>query len=212
MFVRNHMTPDPVMARPDTSVGDVAKLLDQHQIRHVPVVDQAGRLVGIVTDRDVRSATGYDAQGNIDLKTEDIMTHDPETVRGDAPLEDALTMLCGHQYGALPVIAAGRVVGIISRHDVLQAMFKLLGLDRPGRRIEVALPDRKMDLVTAFEALSRSDVELISAIAARVRDDGEEPALYLRVTGTNQVKMEAELTRAGLILLVPENELARKPS
>jgi acetoin utilization protein AcuB len=210
MFVRNHMTPDPVTVGPETPITELSALLDRHRIRHVPVVDQAGRLVGIVTDRDVRSATGYDHDGSLALKTEDIMTADPETIGGDAPLEDVLSRLCERRIGALPVLTNNRLIGIISRHDVLQAMSTILGLDRPGRRIEVALPDRNSDLATAFTALNRVDVELISAVAARVRDDGDEPALYLRVTGTHQARMESELKRAGLILLVPENELARK--
>ena len=55
--------------------------------------------------------------------------------------------------------------------------------------------------------LGRCDAELSSAIAARVRDDGDEPALYLRIAGSNRPAVESELRQAGLIPLVPENEM-----
>ncbi len=207
MFVENHMTREPVTVRPDTEVPKVANLLASNRIRHLPVVDEHERLVGIVTDRDVRSATGYDTMDALHLKAENIMTVDPTTIRGNAPLEDALTILSSRRFGALPVVKAGRLVGIISRHDVLGAMNRLLGLDQSGTRIEVALPDPKTDLAAAFDALGRCDAELISAIASRVRDDGEEPALYLRIAGSNRRAVESELRQAGLILLVPDNEM-----
>ena len=206
MFVQNHMTRNPITVKPGTPVPQVADLFESNRIRHLLVVDENGRLVGIVTDRDVRSATGYDAKDAWRLEAEDIMTADPITIPENAPLEDALTMLSARRFGALPVVKAGRLVGIISRHDVLEAMNRLLGLDQSGTRIEVALPDPKTDLAAAFDALGRCDAELISAIASRVRDDGEEPALYLRIAGSNRRAVESELRQAGLILLVPENE------
>ena len=126
MFVQNHMTRDPVTVRPDTTVPQIAHLFESNRIRHLPVVDENERLVGIVTDRDVRSATGYDTKDALRLKAENIMTADPMTNLGNAPLEDALTLLSSRRFGALPVVKAGRLVGIISRHDVLVAMNRLL--------------------------------------------------------------------------------------
>ena len=126
MFVQNHMTRDPVTVRPGTTVQKVADLFESNRIRHLPVVDENERLVGIVTDRDVRSATGYDTKDALHLKAEDIMTADPMTIPGNAPLEDALTLLSSRRFGALPVVKAGLLVGIISRHDMLVAMNRLL--------------------------------------------------------------------------------------
>ena len=126
MLIQHHMTRDPVTVRPDTTVPQIAHLFESNRIRHLPVVDENERLVGIVTDRDVRSATGYDTKGAMRLKAEDIMTADPMTIAGNAPLEDALTLLSSRRYGALPVVKAGRLVGILSRHDVLVAMNRLL--------------------------------------------------------------------------------------
>ena len=57
----------------------------------------------------------------------------------------------------------------------------------------MALPDPKTDLAAAFDALGRCDMELISAVASRVRDDGEEPALYLRIAGNNRRAVTGDL-------------------
>lgn len=208
MFVRNHMTPHPITITSGTSVQRAAALFEEHRIRHLPVLDEAERLVGILTDRDLRSAVGYDVEDRLELTAGEIMTAEPVTVSPDTPLEDALLILCERRFGALPVVSQGRLVGILSQQDVLAALAKLLGLDQPGSRIEVALPERKADLAAAFDVLGRSDVDLISAIASRVRDDGDEPALYLRVATNNRRPVESELRRAGLILLVPEDQAA----
>ncbi len=204
MFVGNHMTPDPVTVGPNTPIVRVAEVARHKSIRHLPVVDDAGRLVGIVTDRDIRSATGYDPTQHLDLHVEEIMSPDPTTISADAPLEEAVIQLFRKRFGALPVMDQGRLVGIITRHDIVRAMYNLLGLDREGMRIEVALPDRKPDLAAALDVIRRCDGELISVIAARVRDDGSEPALYLRIAGTDKHTVEDELRKAGLILLGPE--------
>ena len=204
MFVGNHMTLDPVTVRPNTTVVRVAEIARHKSIRHLPVVDDAGRLVGMVTDRDIRSAVGYDPTQHLDLHVEEIMTPDPNTISADAPLEDAVIQMCKRRFGALPVMEQGRLVGIITRHDIVVAMYNLLGLDREGMRIEVALPERKSDLAAALDAVRRCDGELISAITARVRDDGSEPALYLRIAGASKHTVENELRNAGLILLAPE--------
>ena len=117
MFVQNHMTPRPRTVLPQTSVEAAARIMKETGFHQLPVVDGQHNLLGIVTDRDLRSATGYDPSAHVDLRVEEIMTHEAECIRQDATLEDALTLLCRRRFNALPVVCNRRVVGIILDAD-----------------------------------------------------------------------------------------------
>ena len=152
MFVQNHMTSPAIAVNPDTSVKDAAEILRRKSFHQLPVTDTQSNLLGIVTDRDIRSATAYDAAAHADLAVEEIMTPDPESIEQDAPLEDALRVLHARQFNAIPVVDHRRLVGIITRHDILAAFHSLLGLDEPGSRIEVAIPLGSPDIANALSA------------------------------------------------------------
>ena len=74
------MLPRPITITAGTSVQRVAELFEEHRIRHLPVLDEAQRLVGILTDRDLRSAVGYDVEDRLELTAGEIMTAEPVTV------------------------------------------------------------------------------------------------------------------------------------
>jgi acetoin utilization protein AcuB len=106
------------------------------RIRHLPVVDREGGLVGIVTDRDLRQVL-FDpvmqarASQLVDaLKTVtvgDVMTWAVLTVQPETPLRDAARLMHERKVGALPVVTGGRVAGILSETDVLKAFAEALG-------------------------------------------------------------------------------------
>lgn len=203
MFVQNHMTPDPVVALTDTFLAEAFKSMQEGGFHQLPVVDSSGVLLGIVTDRDIRSAIGYDESKKLELHVEEIMTPDPVTVRQDATLEEAVRILYRDRFGALPVVDHQALVGIITRHDILKAFNELLGLDRGGSRIEIAIPNGAADIAAAMQAIDK-EVELFSVVAARLRQDGSEPILYIRAGLNNPLQLEKQLRASGAILLAPE--------
>ncbi len=203
MFIENHMTLNPQTVRPNTLVAEALGSLQHGRFHHLPVVDDAGRLVGIITDRDFRSAVGYDQHVRANLRVEEIMSTDVVTVRRDAPLEEAIRLFFEHRVGALPVVQGQQLVGIITKHDIMKAARDWLGLDRAGRRIEVAIPLGVSDIVHALSALSDDD-EIYSLVAARLRTDGREPVLYIRTANSNAPIVERKLRQRGAILLAPE--------
>jgi len=130
------------MARPATTVQSDAlvrgavDLMKTRRIRHLPVVDHGGRLVGIVTDRDLRQVIfGPAVQRRLSnlpeaLKTltvEEIMTRGVVTVRPNADIRVAAGLMHKRKIGALPVADTGRVVGILTESDVLRAFQSILG-------------------------------------------------------------------------------------
>lgn len=205
MFVADFMTPAPRTVKETDRLSAAEALLRQRRFHQLPVLDEGGRLVGILSDRDVRSAMGYDDEHGAELSVSEVMTASPKTIPLVATLDEALGVLCNSLFNALPVMRAQELVGIITRRDVLQAFRKVLGLDRSGRRVEIALPNLCEDLSQAFAALKSCQCEITSAVVSSMRHDGDEPTLYLRVAG-NQVRLLERLMRnAGLIVLAPDH-------
>ena len=128
-LVRSWMTPDPVCARPEMPLPEAHKLMKDHQIRRLPVVDQEGHLVGIVTRGDIRGAEPSQATSLSiyelnyllsRLTLERIMTKDPITVIPDTTLGDAARLMLEHKIAGLPVVEGQRVVGIITESDIFR--------------------------------------------------------------------------------------------
>ncbi len=205
MFIEDYMTADPRTVRGEATVVEAHELMLSLGVRHLPVVDEGQRLTGIISDRDVRSAAGYNGKLGTTLAVAEIMTADPITISCAASLDDALSVFHTKRIGALPVMRSERLAGIVTRSDLLRAFFEVLGLDECGRRVEVALPNGYDDVAHAFAALTKCERSIISAVVSRMRRDGGEPSLYLRVSGTDTREVERQLRDVAAIVLEPEH-------
>ena len=120
MKVRELMTTEPITVEPDTTLGEVATLMKQEDCGSIPVVE-AGRLVGIVTDRDI---VIRGVAGGTDPKTQrvsTIMSADPVTIGADDDVTEAEKVMADRQIRRLPVIEDGRLVGIIVTAQIARA-------------------------------------------------------------------------------------------
>ena len=146
--VREIMDPDPVTVTPDTDVEQVVRLLRRHELPGLPVVNEGGRCVGIITEADLVLA---DEEGDLHLPhyielfgglvpleplrrfeerlrkafaatAADMMTRDPATVEADAPVQEAARVIAESGHNRLPVVEHGRLVGVVTRVDVLEAL------------------------------------------------------------------------------------------
>ena len=135
MLVRNWMTSSPTTVSPATSVALARELVVTKRIRHLPVCE-GEELVGIVTDRDIRTAlpspsaliSVWEARHALDqLSVGDVMTRSVITITEYAPIAEAVRLMVAHRIGALPVTRDGRLVGILSETDLLGAFAAVLG-------------------------------------------------------------------------------------
>jgi CBS domain-containing protein len=120
------MTPRPATVGPEDSLGDAAGKMVEGGFRHLPVVDVDGKLVGMLSERDLRARLGTEVErfpdAALDLLSEEVertMRPDPITISSDATLRDALEILADERIGALPVLDGERLVGIVSYLDLL---------------------------------------------------------------------------------------------
>lgn len=124
------MTAEPTAARPDTTLGEALDMLEALEVRHLPVVDGEGDLVGILSDRDLRGLSRVDRGDSptllerLDSPVGSVMNANPRTLPEDAEVSDAIELLVDNRIGAVPVTATRerRLVGIVSYVDVLRLM------------------------------------------------------------------------------------------
>ena len=120
MLISRLMTNGPATVSSNDSLQTAAMLMEKGGFRRVPVVD-GGKLVGIVSDRDVRAHSGY-----LELtKVTAAMTSDPKTVTPKMSVEDAARLMIEHKIGGLPVVENGKLVGILTATDILRAFLKV---------------------------------------------------------------------------------------
>jgi acetoin utilization protein AcuB len=214
MLVKSHMTRDPVAASPADSLAHALKLTREHRIRHLPVVEK-GELVGILSDRDIRLAmpsplTVADADRAAFLERTplaEVMTRDVITAGPYDTVEDAARQLCRHRIGALPVVDAhGRLLGMVSETDVLNAFAEVLAAGGPSSRLEVSLSDRPGELARALHIVGEElRLNLTSLMVLPQGEDGRKTAIMHVATIDPREAIEA-LEAAGAVVGWPSLE------
>jgi CBS domain-containing protein len=140
-LVKDWMTPDPVCGTPDMTLPDAHKLMKDHKIRRLPVVDKHGKLVGIVTRGDVRGAEPSEATSLSifeihyllsKLTLERIMTKNPVAVAKNTTIREAADVMLKHKIAGLPVVEYDRVVGIITESDIFRLVVNMWTQEEQG--------------------------------------------------------------------------------
>ena len=123
MLVKDHMATEVVALQPDMEILRAAQVLIRHDISGAPVLDPHGRLVGLLTERDfMRVALQAAYHGEPGGLVQDFMTHDPVTVSPDDTILDLAQKFITAKFRRYPVLDGGRLVGVISRRDVMRAI------------------------------------------------------------------------------------------
>ena len=201
MPVKNWMTTDVVSVGPDTSLLKVGKLMKDHHIRRIPVVDENGQVVGIISDRDVRDASPSKATTLdmyemhyllAELKAKNIMTAKPITVKPTDTVEQAALIMLDNKVGGLPVVDdSGKLVGIISDHDVFKALVDITGARMGGLQFAIELPDQPGTARPLFDLLRAHNARLLSVLTVSNTDGNRQ--LFIRVRDLENAKAEQEL-------------------
>ncbi len=226
MLVRDRMSHPAVTVRPDTPFQDALTLMRERRFRRMPVVDERGALVGIVSERDLLHAAPSPATSLSvwevnyllwKLKIADVMTEQVISVSPDTPIEDAALLMVNRKIGGLPVVdAGGAVVGVITETDIFKAFTELLGGGEHGLRVEVRVPDREGVLASVTQAIYEMGGNIISlgtfddgreGSREGSREDGSESSaqgqrvLMVKLSGVDKEALAARLTSMGEVVL-----------
>jgi acetoin utilization protein AcuB len=120
MLVRDVMTADPVVIAPDATVAQAHALMNEGGFRHLPVVEGA-RLVGVISTADI-GRLGATIPQLMVRPVADLMSPDPPTVAPEQPIEAAAGQMGLRKVNCLPVVSDGRLVGIVTTYDLLDAL------------------------------------------------------------------------------------------
>jgi len=191
MLVREIMTPNPITAGPDMPVPQALRLMEERKIRRLPIVDSHGRLVGIVSDKDLLKAAPSSATTLSvweipsllsNLKLESVMTRDVITVGEKAALEEAARIMSDRKIGGLPVMQGPDLVGIITETDLFKVLLEVLGGRRAGIRLTVAVPAVKGVLAKVTTAVFEAGGNIVGiGMKGILGSYGDTAEIVLRV-------------------------------
>jgi acetoin utilization protein AcuB len=150
MLVKDRMTCDPVVITTDVSLKEALEIVRSKPFRHLPVLDENGKLVGIVTEKSLVYASPTPTTTlsvfEVDYilsrtKVGQVIQGEVITVGLDLPVEEAARIMVDRRIGCLPVVEDGELVGIISDTDIFRAFVEGLGGGHPSLRVTVVVPE-----------------------------------------------------------------------
>jgi acetoin utilization protein AcuB len=190
MLVKDWMSKDPVTINDDTSMMKAIHLMKQNRFRRLPVLHE-GRLVGIVSDRDLKEASPSKATTLdvhelyyllAELQVKDIMTRDPVTVTPDDTVERAAQLMLENTISGLPVVDdQGRVVGILTQSDVFRAFMHITGILQGGVQFALRLEDRPGVIKEVVDLLRERGARFVSLLTSYTSVKEGYRDVYIRV-------------------------------
>ena len=214
MFVHYYMTPEPMTLGPDHTIAEAIEILNTHTFRHIPVVDDDMVLLGMLTDRDLRSArpstvASSKERHNVEEKVHKtpvskVMTTDCLYLSRLSTLDRALLLLQSKNIGALPVLNDNQqVIGIFSVLDLMKAYRTLFGLGEKGSSL-VSIEDNgdPEALSKIAKIMEEQHVEFTRLIRSK-GELKEKPMIYLRINTYNIRAVHKAIEGAGFSIHIP---------
>jgi acetoin utilization protein AcuB len=200
------MTSPAVTITPETPFQEALKLMRDKKFRRLPVVDNAGKIVGIVSERDMLHASPSPATSLSvwevnyllwKLKISDIMTHNVLTLNQDTPIEDAASLMVTHKIGGVPVVDdSGKVVGVITETDIFRAFVEMLGGGEHGLRLTVQVRTGSGTLAKLAGKIAEQGGVILSVGSMDRETDGAREVV-VKVKGVTKDKLIPALESIG---------------
>ena len=171
MLVGERMTRNPVTITQDVGIEDALKTMRDNSVRRLPVLDKKGKLVGIVSDKDLLYASPSPATSLSvhelhyllsKLTVKEVMSSPVITVTEYTPLEEAARIMVDNKIGGLPVLRNDKVVGIITETDMFKIFLEMLGARKRGVRLSLLVPEAKGVLAELTTEIARLGGNIIS--------------------------------------------------
>jgi len=206
MLVKNWMSKDVITIDVNDSMQDAMRLMKEHNIRMLPVMKK-NRLVGIITDRDLKKASASDAT-TLDvhellyllmkIKVKDIMTKDPITVPPDYTVEETARLLLGKKISGAPVIdQSGKVIGTITQTDLFRVLISLTGIGNGGIQFGFQVEDRPGSIKEVADIIREFGGRMVSILTSYDHVPKGYRKVYIRMRGIERSRLENLKDRLG---------------
>ena len=223
MLVKNWMSKNVVVIDVNDSMQDAMHLLKEHQIRMLPVMKQ-NRLVGIVTDRDLKKASASDATTLeihellyllTKIKAKDIMTKDPITVPPDYTVEETARVLLENKISGAPVVdQKGNVIGTITQTDLFRVLISLTGIGNGGIQFGFQVEDRPGSIKEVADIIREFGGRMVSILTAYDGVPDGYRRVYIRMRNIERSRLqklkESLSAKAALLYMIDHQENIRE--
>jgi acetoin utilization protein AcuB len=189
MKVRSWMVTEVITASPEDTVEEAIQMMRRFSIRHIPVIEN-GKLVGLVTESNLRA---YLSSEKLQLPLKEVMILNPITVDPETSIDEAARIIYKYKIGGLPVVSKGKLVGIITITDILEAFIELMGILKSSSRLDV-IP-KKDNLDEVLEIIRKGGGKIIS-IGMDVNLNGEK-VYFIRLEKIALDKIASDLEASG---------------
>jgi acetoin utilization protein AcuB len=196
MLVGQIMSQKIVTISPDKRVGQALKLMQKHQIRHVPVMEHH-RMVGWLTSRDLREVLL--ASMLEEIKVGDVMVQAPISVTPGTEVEEAARLIHEHKIGGMPVMEGEKLVGVITMQDLISAFIAMLGLLKSSSRLDLLLSNRSEALDVATRLIKEAGGKVINVALGPTK--GDQRPYYFRLEKVDLEPIVNTLKQQGYVVL-----------
>lgn len=215
MLVKDRMSKHPLTISENESLSGAHQYMQDQKVRHLPVIDRAGEMVGLVTEDDLLKA-GPSSATTLSVweihslltkvKVKDVMVRELITTTEEVPIEEAAHLMSEHRIGCLPVVRDGKLVGIITESDLFRTFMELFAARQKGSRITLTIPDRAGELAKIAQAVASQGGD-IAACGIFLADDPTRSGLVLKVRNVDHGVVTDTLSRLGGVAILDAREI-----
>jgi acetoin utilization protein AcuB len=219
MLVKTWMSTNVITVNQDNSMEDAMDLLKEHKIKMLPVIEK-NKLVGIVTDRDLKRASPSDATSLeiyellyiiSKIKVKEIMSKPPITIPDDYTAEEAAAVLLKNTISGAPIVDYhGQIMGVITQNDIFRMLISLTGVGKKGVQFAFQLDDRTGSIKEVADVIRAYGGRMVSILSSCEEVPQGYRKVYIRMYGIDPPKLnelEKELRqKANLIYVVNSSE------
>lgn len=197
MLVGERMSRNPITTHPDTSVPEALNVMKVEKVRRLPVLDKNGKLVGIVSEKDLLNASPSPATSlsvwEINyllskLPVKDVMSKKVVTASEDMVLENAARIMADNKIGCLPVVRDEKLVGIITETDLFKVFIELFGARTKGIRVTMLIHSVKGELAKITGKIAGEGGNIL-ALGTFLGDDPTNALVTIKVEGIDQKEL-----------------------
>jgi acetoin utilization protein AcuB len=198
MFVKERMSHPVITIHPEMPMQDALNLMHKERIRRLPVVDKRGRLVGIVSERDLLHASPSDATSlsiwEINyliskITVGELMTRQVIATTEENPIEEVARIMADNKIGGLPVTRDNKVVGIITETDLFRIFLEMLGAREPGIRLAALVPNTPEELSLLSKAIYNIGGHVL-ALGTFLGESSENRQVIMKVSGVDSQSLK----------------------
>ncbi len=198
MLVKERMSRHPITVRPQTSLNDALRIMRDNKVRRLPVLDDKGKLVGIISEKQLLYASPSPATSlsiyemnylMAKVTVEELMTREVITIAEDCPLEEAARIMDDNNISGLPVMRDSKLVGMITESDLFKVFTELLGARAWGLRVTIKVRDEPGTLASLASRIAERGGNFV-ALGTFWGDDPTNREIAFKVQGVDQSTVE----------------------